>query len=107
MQTAIMKNRSKLDEFRVQELYRAATKLFMDPQLTAAEQQDGTMWRSRFITTEGFVVVTCTDEETGLYVQLSGPGTATVNDLMLIFGQKFCQEGKDTTRQNIATKIWS
>lgn len=107
MQTALLKARSKLDEFRVGVIYKAARDLFFEPKLTLAQQQDETMWRSRLVSTEGVVLVTCTDTATGLFVQLSGPGTAQETDLMMTFGQKFCQEGRDMMRQNIATKIWA
>jgi hypothetical protein len=107
MQTALMKARSKLDEHRVGVVYKAARDLFFNPELSLAQKQDQTTWRSRLVGADGIILVTCTDAETGLFVQLSGLGTATENDLMLTFGQKFCQEGRDMARQNIATKIWS
>lgn len=107
MQTALMKNRSKADEFRVSALYESARELFFNPQVSPAQKMDESMWRSRSVTTEGYIISTCTDAETGIYVQLVGPGTAKDDDIMLTFGQKFCQEGKDLARQNIATKIWS
>ncbi len=106
MQTALMKVRSKLDEFRVGVIYRAAYDLFFNPVLTPAQQFDQTLWRSRLVSSDGTILATATDVETGLFVQLSGPGAAQPEDLMMAFGQKYCQEGKDLARQNIATKIW-
>lgn len=102
MQAAILKNRSVLDEHRVSMLYKQAKLLYGDPKVVAST----TVWTSRVTTEGGAVTASCTDVETGLFVQLSGDPTKGVEEALLTFGHKFCQEVRDTMRQNIATKIW-
>jgi hypothetical protein len=104
MQAALMKNRSKLDENQVSRLYATAAAVLSAPD---AARKDPKVAVSRVVATEGGVVIaTCTDVDTGLFVQLSGDPAKGVERAMLSFGKKYCQEVMDTMRQQIATKIW-
>lgn len=101
LQATVMKHRSKLDEDAVGRLYRQARLLFSGERVAV----DPSMICSRifFGTT---VIATCTDSGSGLFIQLSGEEGAAPDDLLLAFGQKFCQEAKDEIRGHIATKMW-
>lgn len=101
----LKKSRSMLDERTVSRLYEAAKELFAQPNPSPNLLQDQTMWRSR-IANSGVVLSSCTDVETGLFIQLSGDPNARPDDLLLTFGIKYCVEWKDTMRSNVATKIW-
>ena len=101
----LMKYRSRLDENRLTRLYVAAKELFYAPNPSASLLQDQTMWRSR-IATSVVVLATCTDVETGLFIQLAGEPGCVEDSLLLTFGTKYCVEWKDTMRNNVATKIW-
>ena len=105
IQTTLLKNRSKADERKVTGLYKAAKSLFFAANPSTNLLQDQTMWRSR-IANNAVIVSTCTDVETGLFIQLAGDPNCREDDLLLTFGQKFCVEWKDSMRQNVATKIW-
>ena len=106
MQAAILKQRSVLDEHTVTGLYKSAKALFYDP--AELGKADATKWKSRIVTdhTPPLVMATCTDVNTGLFVQLTAKTGAVDSDLMLTFGHKYCQEVTDTMRGNRATKIW-
>jgi hypothetical protein len=105
LQACLMKFRSVLDERKVTGLYAAAKALFFNTKPSASLLQDSTMWRSR-IATSGVVLASCTDTETGLFVQLAGEPGATEDGLLLTFGVKYCVEWKDSMRSNVATKIF-
>ena len=108
IQAAIMKHRSRLDEHRVAQLYQMARTALRGSQ-TAAGSQDPKTLLTRAISSTGGVSVTCTDADSGLFVQLSedaGASSEKKGGALLTFGQKFCQENRDTMWQNIATKIW-
>ena len=103
LNTALMKHRSKLDEHRVAKLYAEARTLVLGSDLSVAQAQDKSVMRS-VIRSQALTIVTCTDAETGLFVQLAGLEGG--KGLLLTFGQKFCQEARDVMRQNVATKVW-
>lgn len=103
MQAALMKNRSRLDEYRVAKLYKLAKTVYAGHK---EQLQDPTVMLVRNVSQTGIVTANCTDGETGLFVQLSGDPKKGDKSILLAFGQKFCQEYEDTMRQNIATKIW-
>lgn len=105
LQASLLKHRSKLDENRIVRLYKAAKDLFFDAKPSPSLLQDQTMWRSRIANT-GIVLSSCTDTETGLFIQLAGEPNCVEDSLLLTFGQKYCVEWRDTLRQNGATKIW-
>lgn len=102
MQAAILKNRSKLDEHLISKLYRAAAAALV----AAPKTIDPSMMLTRALCDSPAVLVTCTDLNTGLFVQLCGDPEKGVDSAFVTLGQKFCQEGKDSMRGNIATKIW-
>lgn len=103
LQAAIMKNRSRLDEHLVSKLYKTAKAGFDATDLKGLVDSKTSINRSA--TAEGAVMVTCTDIETGLFVLLS-KSTPESTDCLMTFGKKFCQEYRDSMRQNVATKIW-
>jgi|PlaIllAssembly_1097288.scaffolds.fasta_scaffold131577_2 hypothetical protein len=105
LQATLMKYRSKLDERKITNLYKAAKTLFFQSNPSASLLQDQTMWRSR-IANNAVVISTCTDVETGLFIQLAGDPNSHEDALLLTFGQKYCVEWKDAMRNNVATKIW-
>lgn len=105
MQAAILKQRSKLDEHVVSKLYKTAKRVFREPSAMADLATDQTILPSR-LCAGPITIGTCTDTNTGLFVQLSGPDGCSDDKLMLTFGTKYCQEVTDTIRGNRATKIW-
>ena len=104
MQAALLKNRSVLDEHRVSKLYKTALLVYNGGAKATSSANDRTI--SLVCTTgrDGGLTVTCTDVETGLFIQLSGDPAKGWP--LLVFGKKFCQESRDQMRQNVATKIW-
>ncbi len=103
MQAAILKNRSALDEQKVAFLYRGARLHFMEP---VAKATDKRVHATRSINQAGMVTATCTDPETGIFVQFTGDPGNGIEAALLVFGKKYCQEYRDAMRQNVATKIW-
>lgn len=101
LQNTLLSHRSTLDEHRVGKLYRDARLAYTDPKKTG----DTKTLLSRVECNNGMVLVTCTDLDSGLYVQLVGEADKPQQS-MLTFGQKFCQEYRDGMRGNVATKIW-
>jgi len=105
MQAALLKQRSRLDEHQVSKLYKTARQVFRNPEAVANLAQDQTVWTSR-LCTGNLVLATCTDANTGLFVQFAGQQDAADDKLLLTFGIKFCQETVDTLRNHRSTKIW-
>lgn len=101
LQNALLSRRSIVDEHRVGKLYRDARAAYGDGKKVG----DTKTLVSRIEWKPGMVLVTCTDVDTGLYVQLAGE-VNNPQQSMLTFGQKFCQEYQDKMRGNVATKIW-
>lgn len=97
-----MKNRSVADEHLVSKLYRLAKAAFdVDDQKEAGDAKTSV---AKIRNPNGTITVTCTDVDTGLFIVLAkGPEQP---DFLLTFGKKYCQEYRDTMRQNVATKIW-
>lgn len=102
LQAALMKWRSKLDAFRVNQLYGAARALFHGRENLS---DDPSIIRSRFVAGD-IVVAVCTDAASGVFVQLAGSKADGDAGLALTFGQKYCQEGRETVRGGSSTKIW-
>lgn len=99
IQAAILKHRSRLDDHTVSKLYKTAKQALTDPKAVG----DAKMMVGRYSTANGTVTVTCTDVDSGLFVQLVAEAG---QEPLLIFGQKLCQEYRDAMRHNVATKIW-
>lgn len=101
LQSAILRHRSVLDEHLVSKLYAAAKSAI------AAEPKaaDSSIWLTRNRIGD-YIVATCTDVATGLFVQLSGNPEKDVSAALVTFGQKFCQEIRDTMRHNAAITVW-
>ena len=103
LQTTLLKRRSVLDERRIEKLYKAAKALFTANASRPNPSQ--TMWQTKIATGE-WTVCTCTDIETGLFIQLVGKQGCDGEDTCLTFGQKFCFDAVDAVRQLVVTKIW-
>jgi hypothetical protein len=107
MKAALMKHRSVVDEPLMNRMYRLAQNSFGDERI----QGEGGITLVRVVTrnSEGvncIVTVTCTDDQTGLFIQLSGDSARGFSGAMLSFGQRYCQEHWDNMRRHIVTKIW-
>lgn len=98
IQAALLRNRSVVDEHLVARLYKTAKKALADPKT----QVDPKMVVVRTALDAETVAVSCTDADTGLFIQLTGTAASSV----LTFGKKYCQEITDAMRRNASTRIW-
>lgn len=106
LNNALMKHRSVNDTGTVTALYEAAKQLFFTPPSPQDQHADAQkVLRSR-IMSGPIVIASCMDAETGLFVQLVGEGQASMDQLLLTFGQKWITEIRDPVSNSYVTKAW-
>lgn len=95
---AAMKGRPHVVQGLLIKLYKHALEA-----ATALPSKENGFFHSR-IEAADYVVGTCTDARSGVYVQLVKQKTSP--HLLLTLGQKFAMENVDTARGNINTLFW-